>query len=209
MSPRTLAWVSTGFAVILGIVAANLWRGLRAERELTAALRTQLAGSTAGQTRVQLPASGLDTGRVLQPQTSTSPATVATTREAGINEQELLQDPEYRKARLQADGYAAALERDGAPLESAQTRAIAMALSAEQKSLKQDIVALARTVDLSNPQTQQDAQYALKRRQSESGQRVLDAVYPVLGPQQMYLLREQIEQQEVNRAAASAQQRAR
>lgn len=205
MNARTLAWASTGCAVILAIVAANLWHGLRAEREMTDALRAQLAGSTAGQAGAQPAVSASGAVAVVSPRNEALPA--ATTRGAAISEQELLQDPEYRKARLQADGFAAALEQEGAPLDSTQVRAIALALSNEQKSLKQDIVALARTVDLSNPQTQLDAQYALKRRQAESGQRVLDAVYPVLGTQQIFLLREQFEQQE--RAAASAQERAR
>jgi hypothetical protein len=199
VSLRTLAIASTAAAVVAGIVATHLWRELRAERQLTEELRTQLAGSTAGQSPAPLAAPGIDQ-RASVPMKEQAPPG-ATTIDA--SEQELLQDPEYRNARRQAEGYAAALAQDGVPLDGAQTRAIAVALSNEQKSLKQDIVALARKVDLSFPQTQLDAQAALKKRQEESNQRVLDAVYPVLGAQQMFLLRGHMEQQ-----AAAAQKRA-
>jgi hypothetical protein len=199
VSLRTLAIASTVVALVAGIVVTHLWRELRAERQLTEALRAELAGSTAGQLRAPLAAPRIDQGAFVPSQAQAPPA--ITTPDAA--EQELLQDPEYRDARRQADGYAEVLAQAGAPLDGVQTRALAVALSNEQKSLREDIVAMARKVDLSFPQTQLDAQAALKKRREESNQHVLDAVYPVLGAQQMFLLRGHIEQQ-----AAAAQKRA-
>lgn len=211
MNPRTLGLVSTSIAAISMIVAANLWRELRAERDLTSALQDQLAGVAAGQQPALAPGSGHDAGSAARQQVVPSIVTfaphavdpVATTPEAAG--QQLLGDLDYRKASSQADGHAAALAQAGAPLDSAQVRAVAQALSDERKSLKQDIVALARQVDLASSQTQMDAQYALKRRQEESNQRVFDALYPVLSAQQMYLLRAHIEQQDARRAASAAE----
>ncbi len=98
-----------------------------------------------------------------------------------------------QSARLQASTYATALARAGLPLDSTQTRTIAMAMIGEQERMKQDILALARTVNLASPQTQVQAQEALKRRQEESNQRVLDAASPYLSARQLSALRSQIE----------------
>lgn len=203
MNPRTLGLVGTSLAAISMIVAANLWRELRAERELTSALRDQLAGIAAGQHPAPHPVPDMDVASAPRAQVDVpsivtiapNSGSMAATSAEGAG-QPLLNDLDYRKARSEADGHAAALEQAGAPLDSAQVRAVAQALSDERKSLKQDIVALARQVDLASSQTQMDAQYALKRRQEESNQRVFDALYPVLSAQQMYLLRDQIEKQQ-------------
>lgn len=114
-----------------------------------------------------------------------------------------------QSARVQASTYATALAQAGAPLDSSQTRTIAMAMIAEQERLRQDIVALARNVNLASPQTQVQAQAELTRRQAESSQRVLDAVLPYLSAQQLRVLRRQIELKDASdSAAASLQARA-
>lgn len=106
MSTRTLLQVCAALCVISVIAAASLWRELRAERERSAAL---LAGRQAS-----LPAAGVT------PQTAaptaiplsaalggSTPGTEAsalppsaTPHTTPPSEQELLNDPEYRKARL-------------------------------------------------------------------------------------------------------------
>lgn len=194
---------------ILGIATANRWRESRTGQDTATAPQGQLAGVTAGQNTAPGPLP-VSAGEQLAPRNLAASTVDASAPDSGAgvapaadaSEQELMQDLEYRKARSLADGHAAALAKAGAPLDAKQARAIALALRDEQKSLKHDIIELARTVDLANPQTQMDAQYALKRRQEASNQRVFDALYSVLSAQQMYLLRARIEEQDAARAAA-------
>jgi len=112
---RNLALACAGLAVVSGIVSVNLWRELRTERQLTANLMQQLGESQA----VRSPSAGLSQPTHLSAVAGISPpaSTAAVIPEAPTandrpaapaadfariitNQQELLKDPEYRKARL-------------------------------------------------------------------------------------------------------------
>lgn len=99
-----------------------------------------------------------------------------------------------RSVRIEASTYATALAQVGAPLNDTQVEGLVGAMLAEQKSLRQDMVALGRMVDEKNPVSQQQAQAALQNRQAASNQRVLDAVAPQLSAQQLTLLGVQLGQ---------------
>lgn len=100
-----------------------------------------------------------------------------------------------RPAWLKASAYAGSLAQAGLPLDFTQTRAIAMAVIEEQQRLSQDVLALARNVVLAYPETQAQAQAALRRRQAESDQQVLFAASPYLSVEQQQALRSQLRQQ--------------
>jgi hypothetical protein len=106
---RNLMLVFAGLAVMAGIVSANLWRELRLEREMTAGLRAQLAQAatpsfTPGSSmpaRAPAPApatSTADAASAAKPRTELPPAAVPLP--GLINSRELMNDPDYRKARL-------------------------------------------------------------------------------------------------------------
>lgn len=117
---RNLMLVCAGLALFSGVVAVNLWRELRAERVLTAELRTQLNGSQPAQ---WTPASeGMQSAPLPAPGGMSSPANEARPEQTAaavegarppaqtapvadvarliLNQQEMMKDPEYRKARL-------------------------------------------------------------------------------------------------------------
>jgi hypothetical protein len=115
-----------------------------------------------------------------------------------------------RNSRMQASTFADALTEAGTPLDAGQLQSLQSAVAAEQASLKQDTIALGRTVTGDNPQAQTQAQEALRRRQSESNRRILDGVTPYLTGQQLRSLRAYVDQEEtISRAVAEAQQRAK
>lgn len=110
---RSLTLVWAGLALVGGVISVHLWRELRAERELTAQLRSEVgelrAGplslppdevpsqrSAAGMVRAPAPASPtaavVPAGNVPQPALDVQRLTA--------NRSELLKDPEYRKAAL-------------------------------------------------------------------------------------------------------------
>lgn len=99
---------------------------------------------------------------------------------------------------LQAGVYSAALAQSGAPLDGGQTRAIALALIAENQRRKQDTdtVMLARTVDPQSSQIRAESRMALSQGQEQSNQRILNAAAPYLGAYQLDLLRDQISLQQ-------------
>jgi hypothetical protein len=99
-----------------------------------------------------------------------------------------------RSVRIQAGNYATALAQAGAPLEDRQVDGLVAVMLGEQKSLRQDMIALGRTVDAANPASQAQAHTALRNRQAASNQRILDAASPQLTTQQLILLRAQFEQ---------------
>jgi hypothetical protein len=101
-----------------------------------------------------------------------------------------------RPTRLKANVHADALARAGSPLDSVQLNILVAALLDEQRSLQRDTVALGRTVDPSNPQSRIQAQEALRNRQAQVNQRILDTATTYLSPQQLALLRAQFEQQD-------------
>jgi hypothetical protein len=120
MNIRTLTNAVACLLVIAGIVTVNLWHALRGERQATAALRAELASSirlsaaaqppqvealvpAPAQAPVQVPPPAL----MPQKETVKAPATmvvqqgtVAVIGNVQISEQDLMQDPEYRQARL-------------------------------------------------------------------------------------------------------------
>jgi hypothetical protein len=105
-----------------------------------------------------------------------------------------------QSVRLQARNYATALANAGAPLDSAQTNNITMAMIEEQERRQRDNPA--------QPQIQVQARPSLERQQQESRQRVLEAASRHLTAQQLGLLRRQIEQQDaIERDAARARER--
>jgi hypothetical protein len=93
-----------------------------------------------------------------------------------------------RSIWVQADTYATALDQFGAPLTGAQLRGLVNVMLGEQQSLRQDMVALGRMVDENNPVSQAQATQALRNRQAQSNQRVLDAIASQLTTQQLTLL---------------------
>jgi hypothetical protein len=99
-----------------------------------------------------------------------------------------------RSVRVQANTYATALAQAGAPLDGRQIDGLVAVMLGEQKSLREDMVALGRTVDAANPASQEQARNALRNRQAASNQRILDAASPRLNTQQQLLLRAQLEQ---------------
>jgi hypothetical protein len=135
-------------------------------------------------------------------------------RQLGDSIRDLLGDARYaewqayqptRPIRMQAKQYATALAQAHAPLDDVQLRAFEAALIEEHRSLQQDTVALARQVDLANPQSQQRASEALRSRRAESSQRVLTAASSQLTAQQISMLRPLLERQEaIQRAGDGA-----
>lgn len=112
---RNLALVCAGLAIVSGIVSANLWRELRTERQLTASLMRQLGESQAvgpalagsNQSRPlpvaadASPSASVPAGPAEAPRTSDRRASPeAEVARIITSQQEMLKDPEYRKARL-------------------------------------------------------------------------------------------------------------
>lgn len=113
---RNLALVCGGLAVVSGIVSVNLWRELRAERQVTTELRAQLlrpGAPAAGPTALpQLPPAPMTAATPAAPAESTptpppaqSPAAQGAAAAAGVinlitQQRDLLKDPEYRRAAL-------------------------------------------------------------------------------------------------------------
>lgn len=108
-----------------------------------------------------------------------------------------------RPVRQQASRHAAALEVAGVPLEAGQVRILTRAMIAEEESLKQDILALGGSVDLSQPHTQLQAQQALRARRAESSRNLLSATAPFLDALQFEALRTQLEQQDATARGAA------
>jgi hypothetical protein len=115
---RNLMFFCAALAMISSIVAVNLWRELRAERELTANLQTQLNASGMAATATvgpsSLPVPQPDAGTRGRAQTPQQPASGSAEAAAGtaaaqprlelpgfiLSQQEMMKDPEYQKARL-------------------------------------------------------------------------------------------------------------
>jgi hypothetical protein len=140
VSIRTLTGLAVCLVLTGGIVTANLWRELHAERQSTAALLAELGGSTrhvtvADAPRVETPpppSAPMPAPAPATPQKEAvkAPATTVAlpTAIAGgvrMSEQDLLQDPEFRQARLAmlrtsiAQGYPGIAEELGLTKEEA------------------------------------------------------------------------------------------
>lgn len=112
MNIRTLSSVCAVLAVASGIVTVTLWRELHAERDVVASLQAQLAQAT--RTAGRAPAPRIDATAApaaapaatiaLQEKPAAAPEAATRTRApdaaqiAALTQQELLKDPEYRKA---------------------------------------------------------------------------------------------------------------
>jgi hypothetical protein len=110
---RSVLWVCAALVVVVGVMSTNLWRELRAERELSASLRIQL---TQVRGQKDMPADSPPTPEVLTPATAAAtplklPSIAAVVvaqaadaeaarRKAAARERELWKDPAYRNARL-------------------------------------------------------------------------------------------------------------
>lgn len=113
---RNLALVCAALAVISTVISVNLWRELRAERQLTAQMRAQFAqgASAVASPAPALPQSDIapglaaGAGAAAAEQQAAAPADPAVAppppRAASspfiLNQRELLKDPEYRQAAL-------------------------------------------------------------------------------------------------------------
>jgi hypothetical protein len=100
-----------GLALFASVMSVMLWRDLRAERELNAALQTRLAEAEAGAVRppalpvaARQPVTAQSPGKAELPPSATAartePAVQNFVPNVGINERDMLKDPDYRKARL-------------------------------------------------------------------------------------------------------------
>lgn len=110
---RSLTLACAGLALMGGVMSVHLWRELRAERELTAQLRSEMGILRAAALPVP-PDGGVQPQRPIPevlrapapaPQTAAAPAgnppqPVADVQRLLENRRELLKDPEYRKAAL-------------------------------------------------------------------------------------------------------------
>jgi hypothetical protein len=111
---RSLLWVCAALVVIEGIMSTNLWRELRAERELVDSLRIQVAEAVSpgrplvasgAAPQATTPASSATASPIKMPSDAALAAAnyadaVAAGRKAAERERELWKDPDYRNARL-------------------------------------------------------------------------------------------------------------
>lgn len=195
MNIRSLASVGGALALVSAIVTANLWRELHAERELIAGLRTQLAQATAGTGAA--PAARIDLGSAApvaivpaEPEKPTaSPVAATAVREAvtvvspfvgsSINEQDLLKDPEYRKARLtmlrstMRQNYPGLVEELG--LNSEEADRLFNLLAENQMAMT------SRMPDLANPGQDPAAMDAFRRSQQALQRQQADSLTALLG----------------------------
>jgi hypothetical protein len=101
---------SAALALCASVVSVILWRDLRAEREFSAGLQSQLAAAAVSAFRPNAlpvtarPPTVADTAGKPEPAGTeaarTAPAVPTFVTNAGLNQREMLKDPEYRKARL-------------------------------------------------------------------------------------------------------------
>ncbi|HUG71833.1 MAG TPA: hypothetical protein VMK82_00275, partial [Steroidobacteraceae bacterium] len=183
------------------VVAVNLWRELRAERVVTTELRAQLLGSqpapwvpASAVVQVNQPASGeilASQPAAAKPEPSATaegdkPAPQATQNadlaRAIFNQQEMMKDPEYRKARLAQtrmglpQNYPGLVEELGLTPEEADRL---FSLMAENQLEKSDLSMAAATFNgvPPDPATMED----VNRRRSEMQRRHDDALMSMLG----------------------------
>jgi len=106
---RNFALLCAALAVVSAIVSTNLWRELRAERQLTAQLRAQVAAGAPAIPETPRPALPVPVAASASPDTQAATAVAPPTATAAtsartnaalsiINQTELMKDPEYRKA---------------------------------------------------------------------------------------------------------------
>jgi hypothetical protein len=200
---RTLLLICAGLTVISCIVSANLWRELRSQHVLNAALQTQLAAA-ASRSREPAPPTPPAINPAPPPAAiAPAPATVAAAPEArpattamrpdqaqarqdAINrERALWQDPEYRAARLaQARGnlqrqHLGLAEELG--LTDAEEDKLLDLLAEHQVTLNMEMNAIARATQ-NDPVAQQEVarkQAEMARQREASVSSLLGAKYPV------------------------------
>jgi hypothetical protein len=197
---RNLMLVCAGLALFSGVVAVNLWRELRAERVLTAELRTQLS---AGQPPMWAPVSGgaqmpqsvpgeipVSNPAAAKPdQTVTDdsnrPAQAAQNVDVArilLNQQEMMKDPEYRKARIAQtrmslpQSYPGLVEELGLTPEEADRL---FTLIAENQIEMSELTMTASTINGVQPDPA--AREAVSRRLPELQRQQNDALASMLG----------------------------
>jgi hypothetical protein len=111
---RYLFWLCAVLVVVTGAMSTNLWRALRAEREQTVALQTQIDAATVrervlAETPLPVAPPPAPVAAVpdkpapepaAKPQSATPARVVPGGVDFGMQQRELWKDPEYRKARL-------------------------------------------------------------------------------------------------------------
>jgi hypothetical protein len=185
--------VCAGLAVISGIVSANLWRELRAERQLTQELRQQLldialarsaalppapvAPAAAGAAMPPTQATGEQAALAATGTDNARPATpAAAVPRFVLDQREMMKDPEYRKARLAQtrmtipQNFPGLVEELGLSPEEADRL---FDLLAENQLEMTDVSMLAATINgvPPDPAVRDDAnrrRMELQRRQDES-----------------------------------------
>lgn len=192
---RNLVFVCASVTLVSGIVSVNLWRELHAERQLTATLRQQLdesqatmAAPTADRMQV-MPQSvpGMSVPVVLPPDGKSEAPAAARDSDRPVaqnadinriifNQQEMMKDPEYRKARLAQtrmslpQNYPGLVEELGLTPEEADRL---FDLLAENQLEMSDVSMLSATINgvQPDPAVAEDAnrrRMEMQRRQDES-----------------------------------------
>lgn len=192
--------VCAGLALVGGIVSVNLWRELRAERALTAELRQQLGGTLSAGTQPSGAGDGTTSMAAAAAASATPAPPAAGTGEAAatpalerppapqnvasfiLDQQEMMKDPEYRKARLAQmrmtlpQNYPGLIDALGLSPEEADKL---YDLLAEQQLEMSDTTMLMATVNgvAPDPAVMEDA----NRRRMETQRRHEEALASTLG----------------------------
>ena len=190
---RNLFLVFAALILASGVVSTNLWRQLRAERAVTASLRTQL--DEAGQMKAAMPATPT---AALAPAAATPlPATTAyqpapaakspppsdanaSLRNFENERREMLKDPEYRKAMLAQTRASVARNNMGLAEELGLSQAEAdklLDLLAEQEMRMSSELSLF-IADSKDPAAMQES----TRRQQEFARQQEESIAALLGP---------------------------
>jgi hypothetical protein len=198
---RNLMLVCAGLALFSGVVAVNLWRELRAERVVTTELRAQLLGSQAAPwvpASAGAPVNQPASGEMLASQSAAAkpePAAIAEGDKPApqaaqntdvtrfvFNQQEMMKDPEYRKARLAQtrmslpQNYPDLVEELGLTPEEADRL---FSLMAENQLEMSDLSMAAATINGVPPDPA--AMEDVNRRRPEMQRRHDDALMSMLG----------------------------
>ncbi len=180
---RNLMLVCSALAITSSIVSLNLWRDLRAERELNSQLRERPENSRS-------PAPALTAAPLLTTPAKTenvsvskaqlsTPAAAVNLNNLVLNERDMLKDPEYRKARL-------AQIRLSLP-QTYPGLAEALGLSPQEADKLFDLLAKnqmemqANTPPIVNGQSDQQAVREMDRVRQDAQQRLNDSLLATLG----------------------------
>jgi uncharacterized membrane-anchored protein YhcB (DUF1043 family) len=231
---RILVAVCAAVAMGVGVLSTLLWRQLGTERQHNQALQTQLdeaRGALAARPVVQAaplvaagpPAAGASVAQATAPaKVSHEEAMAIVTAEIGKTQKKLLDDPEYRKARVdqvrqrmkqryaglaeelglsqqEMDALIDLLANGGRRLTDAQKRSLTAVIVAEQKRQQDEAQSLRNSG--------QNALVSQQDRAAEGNRRILDAAAGFLDAQQLELVRGRFQQRSaIDRAQSQVQQ---